>query len=302
MIVPAQGAFGSNGPYAVRWDDIPSPLWKGHNVRVYSPNGVQGKAPVIFYSHAYGATDPSTTLQMFENLASRGYMVVFSPYPTLGSSDDMRYQTLFAGFDAAAKTFVDRMDLTKVGYVGWSFGGGATPSMAYQGITTKGWGSSHAFMYMMAPWYSYNISPSQLTSFPKHVNLVIQIFDKDPTNDHRMGIDIFSHIGIPQQQKDFLTLYGENLPDCTVVADHTMPSDAKPTPIRAYGIYRLLDALAAYTFDGNQEAYQVALGHGSTVQTTMGTWAPLSETLAPTPTYPENSYQFPWSSNQNPRR
>jgi hypothetical protein len=303
MPIPAQGEFGSNGSYSFRTDSVPSPLWSGHDVVVYSPTNIQAKAPVIFYSHAYGATDPDTTAQMFKNLASRGYIVVFSPYPTFGSTVEERYQTLWEGFKAAVETFGDRMDLSKVGYVGWSFGGGATPAMAHRGITKEGWGSSQAFMYIMAPWYSYNISQNQLANFPKHVNLVMQVFDEDSTNDHRMAIDIFRNIGIPPRQKNFLTVYSEHHSGCSVVADHTVPSDKKKVPfaMRAYSIFRVLDALAAYTFDGNQEALRVALGNGSAAQTSMGTWTPMTETSDPVATHPESYYKFVWSDDKNLR-
>ena len=73
-----------------------------------------------------------------------------------------------------------------------------------------------------------------------------------------------------------------------------------------YGIYRLLDALIDYSFNGNLAGKNVALGNGSKEQITMPSHngqalAPLEVTDNPSTNYPQSKYQFPCSSINNPR-
>ena len=73
-----------------------------------------------------------------------------------------------------------------------------------------------------------------------------------------------------------------------------------------YGVYRLLDAMMDYSFNGNVNAKNVALGNGSAAQITMPSYngqamAPLEVTDNPTPKYPQSKYEFPCNSSTNPR-
>jgi hypothetical protein len=75
-----------------------------------------------------------------------------------------------------------------------------------------------------------------------------------------------------------------------------------------YGVYRLVDALADYTFNGNRDGKKIALGGGSPEQRFMGTWPdgqPVKELEAtdqPVVTHPQSFYLQPWDSPLNPRR
>ena len=72
--------------------------------------------------------------------------MVFSPYQTVGASVGERYSVLWKGFELSVQKFGDQMDMTRAGFVGHSFGGGATPAMAYnKGLAKKGWGKKAAF-------------------------------------------------------------------------------------------------------------------------------------------------------------
>ena len=75
-----------------------------------------------------------------------------------------------------------------------------------------------------------------------------------------------------------------------------------------YGVYRIFDALAHYTFAQSQEAKEVALGNGSEKQRFMGTWpdsSPVKEPLVsdnPVMLHPHKHYFFHWKHPWNLRR
>ena len=97
-------------------------------------------------------------------LVSRGMIVVYSPYPNQLTPVQNNLNIMFNGFDLAAQKYASRMDLTRVGFLGHSYGGGAVPSMARRGLA-KGWGTNGAFMFPMAAWYVYDMTDAQMASF-----------------------------------------------------------------------------------------------------------------------------------------
>jgi dienelactone hydrolase len=294
--------YGADGTHSVGIDSFANPYFAGHNINVYYPSDTTGPVPTIFYSHAYGANNPLYNDGLFYWVASKGYALVYVPYQTTGVTVPNRYANLLNGFRMAARSYPNIIDTTRAGFMGWSFGGGATIGNAYACFTQNNWGSNGRFMYSQAPWYSYNISQSQLQSFPQDVKLLMQIFNDDSTNDHRMAIDIFQNINIPAAEKDFVLLQADTVNGYIYQAGHTVPTTREFNAFDYYGCFRLLDALCDYTFHGNAAGKNVALGHGSSAQITMPSGLkPLVENMAPLPLYPQAKYEFPCSDSVNLR-
>ncbi len=191
--------------------------------------------------------------------------------------------------------------------MGHSFGGGASIALSYRAFTENGWGQDGRFLFTMAPWYAYNISAEQLHSFPANVKMITQIYDEDDFNDHRMAIDIFKHINIPDSEKDFIYFKSSTIAGYTYRTDRVLPNSRSAfDALDYYGVYRQLDAMIDYSFNNNQAAKSVALGNGSTEQVTMlgfngQLMAPLIVTDSPSPQYPQSKYLFPCGSSENPR-
>lgn len=318
-IPPIQSGYGANGPYSIKVETLPSPRFSGQNVTVYFPTETTTPLPVVFFSHGFGAINPRTYEPFIRHIASRGYIVVYAPYPVTSPTIQERYQVLLAGFVEAASTYRPRMDLSRVGFVGHSFGAGATPAIAYQGITQQGWGSAGVFLFMLAPWYSYDITPEQLSNFPPQTKLIVQVYDDDAVCDHRMAKDIFTHISIPDSEKDYVVLFSDRSEalEYQLKADHLTPTATNPgrsgdrsNALDFYGVWRLFDALAEYTFQGTSDAKIVALGNGNVDQSNMGTWPapenrpvkPLLATDSPVVTHPESDFAYGFSNVLNPRR
>jgi hypothetical protein len=302
-----ESGYGSDGSFAVAESDFRSPLYSGKYVSVFYPRGITSPKPVIFYSHAYGGEDKDYCIGLFNFIAKKGYVVVFAPYPTTGVSIDDRYNILWSSFTAAVKKYPGIIDTTKVGFMGHSFGGGASFALSYKGFVGRGWGENGRFIFAMAQWYAYQITQEQLQSFPSNVKLITQVYDDDVTNDHRMAIDIFKNINIGSSEKDFILIKKSVVAGYTYTAEHNLPNTRTAyDAYDYYGVYRLLDALADYSFNNSSAGKDVALGNGSANQVTMPSFngvalAPLEVTDNPVPLYPQSKYEFQCSSVVNPR-
>jgi pimeloyl-ACP methyl ester carboxylesterase len=300
---PASG-YGADGIYAVGEMSFPSPDFPGEQIEVFYPQGVSNAVPTLFFAHGFGGTFSNYVGGMLEFVAKKGYAIVFVPYPTTGSSIVERYDILLAGFRQAARTFPQIIDTTQVGFMGHSFGGGAMFGVSHRCFTENNWGENGRLLFSLAPWYSYELTQAQLQSFPANTKLIMQVYDDDAVNDHRMAIDIFNQINIPALEKDYILVKSDTLQGHIYAADHAVPGTYQVfDALDYYAFYRLLDALCDYTFTGNPAAKAVALGNGSAEQVTMPPGLkPLFQTDAPMPVYPEDTYGFPCSAILNPRR
>lgn len=299
--------YGADGQYTVAKVSFPSPLYSGKNVTVFYPKEISTARPTIFYSHPYGGEESSYNIGLYEFIAKKGYAVVFAPYPTTGATIDERYNTLWESFKKAVTNYPNIIDTSKVGFMGHSFGGGASFALAHRGFIDEGWGENGRFIFTMAQWYAHQITDEDLKNFPDNTKLITQVYDDDVTNDHRLAIDTYKNITIPNSEKDFILIKKSVLPTYTYTAEHTLPNTQSAyDAYDYYGIYRLLDALIDYSFNGNTAAKNVALGNGSAEQVTMPSYngqvlSPLEVTDNPAAAYPQSKYQFQCSSVNNPR-
>ncbi len=242
----------------------PAPQWKDHFVYFFHP-GFDGKPrPIILFCHGIGAENPLVYMQLLKHIVSWNYSVLYAPYKkasAIGSSSNA-YSMMWSGFNAGMRAWSQNIDTTKIGVIGHSFGGGAVPAFTWKALNEKHWGASGSFMYIMAPWYSYDITQEQLEQFPKPVALIMEVFEDDRTNDPRMAIDIFRSIAIPDSQKDFITLKSDTCEGVPLVADHGVPEGAYPygwdvNALDYSGVYRLVHALASLTLENDQSARQM---------------------------------------------
>lgn len=300
---PSSG-YGADGTHAIDSASFPNPNYAGQRVQVFYPTDVTGKVPTIFYNHAYGGYDSQNVLGLLRFAARKGYAIVFVPYQTLGVTVEQRYDNLQTGFKMAAHKYTNIIDTTRVGFLGYSFGGGAAFANSLYFFRKYNWGSNGRFIYAMAQWYSYRLSNEQLAdSFPSNTKVLVQILDDDETNDHRMAIDVFSRINVPSSEKDFIKMRSDTLNGYVYSTAHSMPNSSTFDALDYYGYYRLLAALCDYTFTGSLVGKNVALGNGSTAQIAMPNGLKsLQQTDSPTIIYPQSKYLFPCTSTENPRQ
>lgn len=302
-IPPITTGYGANGTFSITDDRFASPLFPSENVHVFRPAERSSVAPVIFFAPGFGATDPANYRPLINHIVSRGYAVIFSPFQVIagdGSVYQRRYDTIFAGYEEAVKRYGNFFDLTRVGFIGHSFGGGASFAMLQRGVVDKGWGSRGLFLFSLAPWYVYEITTKQLLNFPAHAKVLVQVYDADTVNDHRIAKEVFERTGLPASEKDFVLLRSDQQQGVELEASHGTPSGQTPNALDYYGIWRLFDALADYAFSGAAAGKELALGNGSAPQRFMGTWPngqPVKEALAGACvpiTRPTSSFLFPY--------
>ncbi|AYB29090.1 alpha/beta hydrolase family protein [Chryseolinea soli] len=307
---PTSG-YGADGSFAVARIAFPNPAYTTMQPELFYPANSTTPKPTIFFAHGYGGNRSGIYQGVLDFIAKKGYAVVFVPYPTRGGSVDDRYDILWAGFEEAVRKFPSIIDTTRVGFMGHSFGGGAVVGLAHRAFTEKHWGENGRFLFPLAPWYSYQLTDDQLSSFPDNTKLLMQVYQEDTINDHRMAIDIYKHINISNSEKDYVTVTSDEVDGYRYLAGHSLPTtvgqgDRSLDAYDYYGVYRLLDALMDYTFNHNPSAKNVALGNGSAEQVTMPTYnqqtlAPLLVTDDPQPTHAQDFYLFYCSHERNPR-
>ncbi len=307
-IAPITSGYGANGNIPVSVSTLINDHWLTERICVFYPTGTTSRIPTLFYSHGYGANDTLDNIETLRHLASRGYAVVFVPYKTVGAglTIEERYLTLHDGFNKAARNLTNIIDTTRVGFIGHSFGGGATPRLAYRAFTETDWGANGKFIYCSAPWYSFELGTSNLIDFPSDCKMITILYDDDETNDHRMGMDIFNHIAIDNSMKDCITVFSNTVSGYTYEATHHLPAqnttNGEFDALDFYVTARLVDALADYTFTGNTTAQNIALGNGSAAQIDMGgQLLPLAVTDDPSPAYARSKYLFPCDTSLNER-
>ncbi len=299
---PTSG-YGSDGSYTVAVQSFTNPNFPTEDIKIYYPSGITSKVPTLFYSHAFGGNDPDNISGFLNFVAKKGYAVVFVPYQTVGVTVPQRYNNLLQGFLKAARDYPNIIDTTKVGFVGHSFGGGAVFANSYYCFTNLHWGQSGRFIFSMAQWYTYNISQTELQSFPNDVKLLSIVYENDSTNDQRMANDIFNTINIPVAQKDYLLVKADTISGYIYIADHVVPNNSAFDALDYYAYYRLIDAMCDYVFNGSLAGKDVALGNGSTNQVSMpGGMHSLVQTDYPNIAHPKNIFLYPCDSSQNPRQ
>lgn len=271
---PAAGELGADGSAEVVVETFDNSNTKAPlPVSVYRPAGAS-QVPVLFFAHAYAATKVVSYDHLLRNLASNGIAVVFVPYASVGPGIDNaeRYAQLWQGFMDASIAYADVFDLTRVGFAGHSFGGGATPEMARRGFVTEHWGANGRFMFIMAPWYSWG---SDYDTLPLDTRTIVQVYADDASNDHQIAVhDIWNELP-PGLDAGWL-LIRSDVCDCGLNADHVLPMDAAQVPtddlrlngLDGWGVQRRLLALARYAFDHDLAARDIAYG----VDSAMGHW------------------------------
>lgn len=294
-IVNTPITYGETGPYTMVSETFENSKWRlsdrGEPVTVFFPAELSGQLPVLFFSHAFGGTKWIVYRSLITHLVSKGFAVVYSPYPILRASVSERYEIMWNGFEEAAERYASKFNLQKVGFLGHSFGAGAVPAMAWKGLVEKGWGTQGAFMFMMAPWYSYEMTDSQLENFPQQATIIMQVYNEDDMCDHRMAIDIFQNIAITDSRKAYY-----NVVEGRFNADHSVPSDRQNNDLDYLAIRMPMDALIDCTFevaDPNEGEDYALKGQGEHFQHTV--------TKNPSPVADESKYKFSWSSPSNPR-
>lgn len=247
--------------------------------QVFVPVGGAATHPVLFYSHAFGGTDWTRVRSLLEMLVSNDYVVVFTPYPTSGATVCERYDILWRGHTGSVDAIASRvsLDTARMGFIGHSFGAGATPWLATEAARARGWAREGVFLMPNAPWYSFRMSAAQWSALPTNARMHVMVFDDDTTNDHRIAIED-QWTPFPRA-KQWVSLVSATNGSCTMTADHIVPAtdstlmdSVRLNALDRWGVWRHAHALAECTLRGRAAACAVIDGSSVSNETAMGVW------------------------------
>ncbi len=232
-------------------DSMPNPEWPEHFVYLFCPISSKEPIPVVFFCHGIGASCPSNYGGLISRIIQNGYAVMYSPFKTSLFKPNKCYTMMWNGFKGGVKKWGMKLDTTRIGFVGHSYGGGAVPGLAHKALTKHHWGSQRAFLYIMAPWFSHWITQKDLETFPPNTHLVIQVFENDNINDPRMALDIYETINISPHNKWFIYTHNDSCEDGILIADHEQPmnkcgSGSPSDSLCHFGFSQIIDTLISH--------------------------------------------------------
>jgi acetyl esterase/lipase len=249
-------------------------------MRCYYPSGINttdNKSPVILFAGS-GIDDDNDYIKydkLLRVIASHGYTVYFVTH-SYGSRYEYIAEETYKGFKYILDNTDDSpyLDLSRIGMIGFSSGASALIYTAHKLFHEDGgnkYGNNGKFIFQLSTNIAEGIEAGMLESFPSNTYFLTQIYDhslppenganylNEYANDPRTYIDIYNHINIPDDKKEFMIVRGAK--DSGLKAKHLTPRNGEDDLDR-YAIYRPFLALADKAFYDNDIGYYASLGKG----------------------------------------
>ena len=259
------GTPGADGPCGVHRQDLWNPLDGRHADVLFEPTGggtpwtggvcSDDSRPVVLIAHGYLGTAPEAYQGLVDHLVGAGFVVVFPGYP-VEYDPQHQYRVVDSGFVLGVAAS-GRVDTSRVGVVGHSFGGGMTPWLVEQ-AHARGWGSDAVWAVLMAPHFALEVGTGAI-ELPQQTRLAVVNYDEDVVVDARIGIDIYRSAALDPAQKLHVMVHTDRTVDPPLFADHFGPlSFELPIPLsnlstdRAdrWSAWRTVDSTAGCAIDG----------------------------------------------------
>ncbi len=262
--VPA-GEPGAPGPCGVTMTDLVNRVDWRHPLVVAEPTGTSaapdggtcadGDRPTVFIAHGYVGNFIEGYEGLVRHLVSQGYVVVFPGY-TVEFDPDHQYAVVDGGFVQASE-WTDRMDLSRVGVIGHSFGGGMLPWLV-QLMEARGWGTEAFWAVDFAPWYSFKVGTAEI-AMPQNLRFVMVNYQYDYFVDARIGNETYAALDLPLSQKQHVMVYSDRTHRPALEADHLGPVSVELVDglgtistdnLDRWVTYRVVDATARCALSG----------------------------------------------------
>jgi len=314
IISPIDSGFGAGGSYTMKQQVIKSNTAPTREIYIFQPENYTQKSPLIFLSHRYGTDSPWEYMDFISHIVSKGYTVIYPPHRNLifTRAAINAYDYDQQAYEQAFEAIITTVDTTRIGLVGHGFGAGILPSLAWDLLRTKQWGSQGAFLYTLSPWYLMGAKALRLKGFPDQLKVVVQVFEDDNYNSPYIALDLYENIGGPGTEKTFLFLPSDEDSFCGLQADFFTPLSkgaflGETNAHDYYGIYRIFDLLAAYTFTKDSTVKALIFPSKELVKLPMGMrpdGSAVTEMIAaknPEPLFKKKVHVNMWKSIRNPR-
>ena len=320
QITSGYGAFG-NHPIAEKKFDNTFLLEHGMNhgddgveLTMRYPADLQGPVPTVLFASGWGQYSPDIFSKLLDFIASKGYCVVFTPYPTDQSNGHTWENSLYNGMKQAIEENTGAnpgddniIDTTRIGFFGHSLGAGDIFWLGYKFYVDHGYGANAKFLFSVAGWIGFNMTEAYLANYPADCKLRVEIWEEDdhdpsknpPGNTSpRIQYYLFHQINIPDSEKNYIKILGG--PDQNgyhYATDHKLVTMDQFNALDYYAIFRPLDAMMDWTFNGVSAAKDLALGF----DTDMGPFPDLDKDYNTFVfAYDESTYEYPCAVNENP--
>jgi len=203
----------------------------------------EGVVKPTLYFVAGGGLDHHRYEHLLHHMVYQGYVVVAASYSD-GFNDthiaDNFFDAFVKGWQMCEEKGIN--DDTRTGLIGHSSGAGTLPSLAYRFFVKEGMGSNGRFVFGATPWVDFQWKAEKY--LPADTNFVTQWYEDDHDTDPRIYLDMYRHMAVAH--KSFMILKQNS--------DHYTIMYGTPVPVVKEGIYKPLDALARYTFEGTDKA------------------------------------------------
>lgn len=227
---PAAGRPGAAGPCGTQALHLVNPADVSHELTVVLPTGGAspwtggvcdgGGRPLVLFAHGYTASAVGAYQGLVDHMVSNGFAVVFPGY-TNQFDPAHQYGVVDVGFQTAVEQLGRRVDTSRVGVVGHSFGGGMAPWLL-QRVAARGWGSAALWSVAFAPWYSFQVGAGAI-SMPARTRLAVVSYEDDRIVDARIGIEALGAAQLPESQRRHITVRSDFSQSPPMIADHYGP-------------------------------------------------------------------------------
>ncbi|MEN8221067.1 MAG: hypothetical protein ABFS56_32885, partial [Pseudomonadota bacterium] len=232
-------------------------------VDMYYPADMHTPRPTIFFISGWKLYHSEAYYSLLYFIASQGYNAVFVSYKGTDAEQNGFIKSILQTVVADPR-FSDKIDTSKVGFMGHSMGAGILFHLA-QGL--KGWGTKGRFLFPMAGATAY-FQTQQLIELPANTKMIVQTYNERENDrdinwdtDPRFSIDYLINTNISDADKTYLYLPG----DTQHISSHDTPKSRYDNgnfyydALQQVGIFRPLESLMRYTFDNDTDWKHIGL-------------------------------------------
>jgi len=260
----AAGLAGSDGPCGAARRAVPNPAQPDLPVNISEPTGSgapftggscsDASRPVILLGHGIGASSPTVYAALVTHLVGQGFVVIEPGYAG-GFDQPQQYRAENEGFVAGVAAS-PRVDVSRLGFVGHSWGAGMVPAMM-QAAAARGWGTAATWAVQMAPAWEFGVGTGPI-ALPSNARVLVVNYADDATVDMAIGSEALAAMDVPESHKQHLLIHGDGSVAPGLRADHFLPSTVVGTPgspfrldhFDRWAAWRPIEAWARCALDG----------------------------------------------------
>ncbi len=270
--------------------------------------------PTVFFIAGWRNYHYQQFYSLLYFIASHGYNAVFVSADDWKVTEDTHITGILRGI-VADPLCADRIDSTRVGFMGHSIAGGLLFHLEQQ---LREWGEKGRFIFTLAGWTAYNQNaiPYQMAA---NTRLIIQTYNEEQNDripDHddtdlRFSLDYLTSTSTGYSDKTYLYLPG----DAQHISNHSTPKSRFNKngqqhfyydALQQVGIFRPLQSIMEFCLDGVSAHKDIGLPDSdptlqtvNTIRYYSGDNPYLDLGRKGNPYYASSQYGFPFNKNSN---